>query len=72
MGEGSSWITGAIFLGGGILSTYVGYYDNYMPNLLLGPVAILIGVIICVRAYIMHQKYRQQKRVKRRKRSITT
>lgn len=74
MGESSSWITASLFLAGGILSFYVGYSDNYMPSLLGGPIAILIGLVIFYKAWTLHQKTQRNKKKKhhQKKSSVPT
>ncbi len=72
MGESSSWISAILFVAGGILSFYVGYSDNYMPSLLGGPVAVLIGIVIFYRALSMSQKARKKRKQKQtQKRSVS-
>jgi hypothetical protein len=62
MGESSSWITAFLFVAGGALSFYVGYTDNYMPSLLGGPLAVVIGFVIFYRAVTMNQKSRRKRK----------
>ena len=64
MGESSSWITAFLFLAGGALSLYVGYSDNYMPSLLGGPIAMLIGLVIFYKAWALRQKTQRNKKRK--------
>lgn len=64
MGEGSSWLTAFVFLAGGAFSFYIGYGDRYVPTLLGGPIAILIGLFVCYKAWTQHRE-KIQKRKKR-------
>jgi hypothetical protein len=64
MGESSSWLTAFIFLAGGAFSIYIGYGEHYIPTLLGGPVAVLIGLIICYKAWSMHREKAQRKKRK--------
>lgn len=44
-GSSSIWVA-SLFLIGGLLSSYMGYSERYLPTMLGGPIAIIIGIAI--------------------------
>jgi putative Mn2+ efflux pump MntP len=64
-GGSTSVLTAIIFIAGGLLSTYVGYSDAALFNLVGGLIAILIGILIIIKARTQKQKKRLQKKESR-------
>lgn len=62
MGEGSSWLTAFVFLAGGAFSIYIGYGEQYVPTMLGGPIAIIIGLIVLYKAWNIHREKMQRRR----------
>jgi hypothetical protein len=60
-GSSSIW-TAMLFIAGGLLSTYMGFAERYLPTMAGGPLALLIGVIILYKSVLKQQKKRRSVR----------
>jgi len=56
-GSSSVWVA-SLFLVGGLLSTYMGFSEQYLPTMVGGPLAVLIALAIFYKS--LHRQKRKR------------
>jgi membrane protein DedA with SNARE-associated domain len=60
-GSSSIWVA-ILFIAGGLLSSYMGFSERYLPTMFGGPLVLLIGAIILYKSLHKQQKKRRSSR----------